>query len=271
MSGRDVHCGSFTQTDIANGLKLAGMRLVIKQTFLEVQTSVPQECARGRASSDFDINYSQPCGEKPGASQRQLSPSQVSTADEDSGSDSESSRSSRDIPMSARVRMQIGKPSTMTTVVLRNLPHGYTRDLVCELLSKAGFDRRYDFVHVPVDFCSWLSFGHAFVNMSTHEDALNLMQQLEGFKEWDEANSNSLSIAWSSPLQGLEQNLEHYRNSPVMNNAVHEQYKPLYLIHGVRTPLPKPTKRLRFPRGRHSSQYSQLRAKIEQTNAPGLS
>lgn len=110
--------------------------------------------------------------------------------------------------------MQTGKQSAMATVVLLNLPHGYTRDMVCDLLSYAGFGHRYNFVHVPVDFCSWLSFGHAFVNMLTHQDALDLMQQLEGCKDWDASNSNCLNIAWSSPLQGLEQNLEHYKNSP---------------------------------------------------------
>merc|ERR1740123_2226645 len=39
-----------------------------------------------------------------------------------------------------------------TTVMLRNLPNDYTRDMLLALLDKEGFQGKYNFVYLPMDF-----------------------------------------------------------------------------------------------------------------------
>lgn len=150
-----------------------------------------------------------------------------------------------------------------TTVVIRNFPHSYTRDMVCEVLNLRGFDGCYDFVYLPTDFLSWMAFGYAFINMKTHEDALRVMDVMEGFSDWGQSGGKECGVVWSDPYQGLAANIERYRNSPVMGATVHEIYKPLLIMDGKVAPFPAPTKKLNPPRVRRSSQYSQIRASIE--------
>ena len=125
-----------------------------------------------------------------------------------------------------------------------------------------GFQGKYDFIYLPTDFRSWLAFGYAFVNMASNEDAVAIMEHLEGFNDWETESTKVCNVVWSDPYQGLEQNIERYRNSPVMNTTVDEQYKPLLLVDGFPVPFPEPTRKLRLPRVRRSSQYSEVRASM---------
>jgi len=147
--------------------------------------------------------------------------------------------------------------------VIRNFPHSYTRDMVCELLNSKGFDGCYDFVYLPTDFLSWMAFGYAFINMKTHEDALRVMDIMEGFSDWGTPGGKECDVVWSDPYQGLAANIERYRNSLVMGATVHEIYKPLLILDGKVAPFPAPTKKLNPPRVRRSSQYSNIRASID--------
>lgn len=126
-----------------------------------------------------------------------------------------------------------------------------------------GFEGCYDFVYLPVDFLSWKAFGYAFINMKTHDDALRVMDVMEGFTKWEKPGGKECDVVWSEPYQGLAANIERYRNSPVMGPTVHEIYKPLLFLGGKISPFPAPTKKLNPPRVRRSSQYSQIRASIE--------
>merc|ERR1740120_413238 len=59
-----------------------------------------------------------------------------------------------------------------TTIMLRNIPNDYTRDMLLELLDSEGLASLYDFVYLPSDFKRWQGLGYAFVNMVSHEDAV---------------------------------------------------------------------------------------------------
>lgn len=146
---------------------------------------------------------------------------------------------------------------TRTTVVIRNLPRTYSREMVCEFMDSEGFKGRYDFVYLPTDFRTWLAFGYAFVNMVTAEDATDIMRCLEGFDAWKHDNEGkACNVVWSDPYQGLQENIERYRNSPVMNASVKDEYKPRLFKDGKRVPFPLPTRKLRQPRIRRSSTAS---------------
>ncbi|CAE7621292.1 ML3, partial [Symbiodinium sp. CCMP2456] len=56
-------------------------------------------------------------------------------------------------------------PQGRTTVMLRNLPNNYTRDMLLELIDSMGFRGQYDFLYLPIDFQTHACLGYAFVNL----------------------------------------------------------------------------------------------------------
>merc|ERR1719210_2751687 len=72
----------------------------------------------------------------------------------------------------------------MTTVMLRNLPEVFTRDMLLEMLDSNGFTFCYDFVDLPLDFGSRRSFGYAFVNLVSPEEACRFVEDFQGFDRW---------------------------------------------------------------------------------------
>mmetsp|Transcript_34987 Transcript_34987/g.81160 ORF Transcript_34987/g.81160 Transcript_34987/m.81160 type:complete len:420 (+) Transcript_34987:76-1335(+) len=140
-----------------------------------------------------------------------------------------------------------GTEPEKTTLMLRNLPNDYTRSMLLELLDVSGFISRYDFVYLPTDFSRRAGLGYAFVNMVTAADAQLVRGVLEGFRQWSVPSSKVCSVGWSSECQGLDANIERYRNSPIMHNSVPDEFKPVILSGGVRIPFPRPTRKPRKP------------------------
>jgi len=132
-----------------------------------------------------------------------------------------------------------------TTVMLRNVPNNYTRQMLMELLDSAGFGGRYDFLYLPCDFKTNSGLGFAFVNLVTPEVAEHLRVKLTGFKNWAIPSAKVCEVGWSSAdQQGLDANLERYRNSSVMHASVPEESKPLRLSKGVPVSFPTPTRKI---------------------------
>lgn len=135
-----------------------------------------------------------------------------------------------------------------TTIMLRNLPNDYTRDMVLELLDANDFLGCYDFVYVPIDFKRQAGLGYAFVNMVNNQVAQRAFASLQGFSAWQFTSSKILEVAWGEPLQGLAAHIDRYRNSPVMHDDVPDEFRPLLFQNGFRIPFPQPTKKLQKPR-----------------------
>lgn len=137
--------------------------------------------------------------------------------------------------------------TTYTTVMLRNLPNDYTRDMLLEFLDTRGFIGCYDFAYLPVDFKRKAGLGYAFVNFITHEDAERAKRDLQGFSDWKVYSQKVLQVAWSTPLQGLAANIDRYRNSPVMHPDVPDEFRPLLFNSGRPVPFPPPTRHIPPP------------------------
>eukprot|EP00971_Amphidinium_carterae_P345114 6485867-Amphidinium_carterae.1 len=136
--------------------------------------------------------------------------------------------------------------------MLRNLPNRYSRKMLLRMLDSHGFSLDYDFVYLPIDFKHRVNLGYAFVNMASHESAVRLKDMLDGFKDWAFDSHKVCEAVWASPHQGLAPNIEHYRNSPVMHEAVSDEFKPLLFKDGMRVAFPPPTKNIRAPKYREA-------------------
>jgi len=137
-----------------------------------------------------------------------------------------------------------------TTVMLRNLPNRYTRKMFLRMLDAHGFRGFYNFIYLPIDFRHKVNLGYAFVNTVSHESAVRLKDALNGFNSWAFDSLKVCEAVWASPHQGLEENMERYRNSPVMHESVPDEFKPVLFQDGMRISFPLPTKNIRSPKVR---------------------
>jgi len=135
-----------------------------------------------------------------------------------------------------------------TTVMLRNLPSEYSREMVLELIDSEAFAGRYDFLYLPVDFNSGVSLGYAFVDLISPADADQFVEHFTGFARWPVPSDKVCTVSWSNQHQGLDQHVERYRNSPVMHETVPEEWKPMIFSNGQVVPFPAPTKQIKAPK-----------------------
>lgn len=135
------------------------------------------------------------------------------------------------------------------TVMMRNVPNDYNADAVAALID-GHFEGLYDFLYLPIDFRTGVNLGYAFVNLASHLDALRFMEHFQGFCSWACASQKVCEVSWAYPNQGLCENVERYRNSPVMHESVPDMFKPRLFMNGQRVVFPPPTKRIRAPRVR---------------------
>jgi len=142
------------------------------------------------------------------------------------------------------------KEDAKTTVMMNNVPLSYTCDSLIDLLDSKGFSKWFDFVYLPINFAQMLGVGYAFVNLTTPEQAEEFILAFEGFDGWASSFSKTACTMRWSHCQGLSQNIDRYRNSPLMSEEVPAFYKPVLLKDGARLPFPKPTKQLRTLRRR---------------------
>lgn len=139
-----------------------------------------------------------------------------------------------------------------TTLMLRNLPNQYTRDMLIQMLNKEGFAGKYHFVYLPIDFKTHAGLGYAFVDLISGADAERMRTHFEGFSRWIVKSEKICSVSWSHPeQQGVDAHVQRYRNSPIMHEEVPDSWKPALFSAGVRVEFPPPTRKLRnLPRGR---------------------
>jgi hypothetical protein len=146
--------------------------------------------------------------------------------------------------------MDANSEEWQTTVMLRNMPNNYTRDMFLQLVDSMGFKGRYDFAYLPVDFKSQAGLGYGFVNFMSSDDALKCFDVFEGFSDWIVPSEKVCTVTWGTPYQGLQAHIERYQNSPVMHHSITDEWKPVLFKDGVRIPFPPPTKHIKTPKVR---------------------
>jgi len=134
-----------------------------------------------------------------------------------------------------------------TTVMITRLPGDFTRDKFIAMLDLEGFKGCYDFVYMPVDFNALTTYGFGFVNLTSHVLARRLRRHFHGH-ESSFTDYATLEATWSDKDQGLEANIERYRNSPVMHRSMPDNVKPMLFQMGQAMTFPSPTKTIKAPR-----------------------
>jgi hypothetical protein len=139
--------------------------------------------------------------------------------------------------------------ASFTSVMLRNLPNKYTRDMLLQMLDSQGFQGAYTFVYLPIDFETHVGLGYAFVDLISHTVARKFCQHLQGFSQWVIPSDKVCSVTWSNAnQQGWNAHVDRYRNSPIMHTSVPDAWKPVLFQDGIRVPFPRPTRKIRSPK-----------------------
>lgn len=139
-------------------------------------------------------------------------------------------------------------PHMRTTVMMRNLPNNLDREQLLQLVDNEGFEGSYNLVYLPIDFKSKAGLGYAFIDFQRNEDAERFFEVFQDFTKWTMGSDKICNVTWSVALQGIDEHVKRYRNSPVMHESVPEEFRPVLFKEGKRVPFPEPTKRIRAPR-----------------------
>ncbi|CAK9050154.1 Protein MEI2-like 1 (AML1) (MEI2-like protein 1) [Durusdinium trenchii] len=144
-----------------------------------------------------------------------------------------------------------------TTVMLRNIPNKYTREMLIKQLS-IEFHGEFDFMYLPIDFKNKCNVGYGFINFRTQDSCerfIGLFHGVDVRKCLPGLNSKKIVEVTPARVQGLTENVRRLKNSPVMNQLVdHPEWMPLLFDEdGVDQPFPMPDQPLPpvKPRGRN--------------------
>lgn len=122
--------------------------------------------------------------------------------------------------------------ATYTTVMLRNIPNKYTRQMLVEQLYRAGFKGHIDYMYLPTDFANRCNVGYCFLNFRTPEarqhfvgafDGVAAQTCLPGF------NSYKICQVTKAKWQGRDENVRRLRSGPdlMAQLAGHPEWLPL--------------------------------------------
>lgn len=143
-----------------------------------------------------------------------------------------------------------------TTVMLRNIPNKYTREMLIKQLN-ADFSGEYDFMYLPIDFKNKCNVGYGFINFrieASTERFISMFHGVDVRKCLPGLNSKKIVEVTPARVQGLTENVRRLKNSPVMNQLVdHPEWMPLLFgANGEEEPFPMPDAPLPpvKPRGR---------------------
>lgn len=133
-------------------------------------------------------------------------------------------------------------PIDFTTVMLRNIPNKYTRDMLVKRLNE-DFLGQYDFVYLPIDFNNKCNVGYGFINFTSTnacELFVNMFHNVDVRKCLPGLNSRKIAEVGPARVQGLEENLRRLKVSPVMSELLnHPDWMPLLLDeNGKDRPFP---------------------------------
>lgn len=151
--------------------------------------------------------------------------------------------SRKDVP-SVKEKFQWDGEQEYTTVMLRNIPNKYTREMLVEQVS-IDFKGQFDFMYLPIDFRNRCNVGYSFINFRCQDYCKRFVENFDGVDAQvclPGLNSRKIVEVTPARVQGLEENVERLRKSPVMHQLKdHPEWMPiLFDEHGQQAPFPLP-------------------------------
>lgn len=203
---------------------------------------VTHTVAQASLAPSTPLNVSElPEGREQASSSRRALKASKKTAKARTTSDMECLKASREAVEAGMAKDDLCD-GTDTTVMLRNIPNQYTREMLTKCLDDKGFKDQYDFLYLPIDTTSQRNMGYAFVNFRTVEACQRFTRQfsgvgaatcLPGFR------SSKICEVRRAVVQGLRENMERMRTRFFIEQlADHEEWQPIFLDEqGKRIPL----------------------------------
>lgn len=112
----------------------------------------------------------------------------------------------------SRVQEDYADTSAYTTVMIRHVPNRFSQDELVNFLKKCHF--KFDFFYCPMDFRNKCNIGYFFINLPSPQAAMDFMAQFEGYQLPAYRSTKVCAASWAR-IQGFDQNVAHYLNSPV--------------------------------------------------------
>lgn len=105
-----------------------------------------------------------------------------------------------------------------TTVMIKNIPNRYTKDMMMEMIDRK-FKDCYNFFYLPIDFDRDANVGYAFLNFVDSRYIRDFHITFHGSK-WPIFNSDKVCEISYARIQGLTACNEHFRYSSLMKQTV---------------------------------------------------
>jgi len=162
-------------------------------------------------------------------------------------------------------------PKKHTTIMIRNIPNKYTRQMLHDRLINVFKKTDYDFIYMPIDFNNKCNVGYAFVNFRNEgavELALKTFHMVECQTALPGFNSSKIVEMTPARVQGLQSNIEHLQQSTVLDQLrENDDWTPLIFDeNGDDKPFPydNPKKK----RKSNQSRSTNSRKRPSQISAP---
>jgi len=113
-------------------------------------------------------------------------------------------------------------PPGVTTIVVRNVPARFSQEQLLQLWPPNG---TYDLMYLPYSYQRQRRSGLVFINMTSHEAALNFVAKWHGHKIENVSGAKRLDIGVAA-VQGFMMNLKHLKASNIAR-VRNEQFLPV--------------------------------------------
>eukprot|EP00397_Hematodinium_sp_SG-2012_P021729 GEMP01022468.1.p1 GENE.GEMP01022468.1~~GEMP01022468.1.p1 ORF type:complete len:494 (+),score=129.28 GEMP01022468.1:178-1659(+) len=141
-----------------------------------------------------------------------------------------------DLRLSKAEEVELGDA---TTIMLRNIPNRYTREMLIDEFESNDVLKNTDFFYLPIDLRHRRNVGYCFLNLVSTEAVADFVSKFDNFKLEKVKSGKTCHVA-RAIVQGREANIEQYRNSAVI--SMDDNFHPIILKDGKRIRFPSPTK-----------------------------
>ncbi|KAA8911095.1 RNA recognition motif 2-domain-containing protein [Sphaerosporella brunnea] len=104
---------------------------------------------------------------------------------------------------------------TRTTVMLRNIPNKVDQQTLKDYIDETSRGL-YNFLYLRIDFRNICNVGYAFINFLDPLDIIDFVKAKSGTR-WNKFNSEKVLDVTYANIQGIDQLVEKFRNSSVMD------------------------------------------------------